>query len=64
MPQASVFGSVLYLLYMSYLQQPEEAIVVTFSDATAIMAVGDSLEETNEKLQRAINKKTNGQENV
>jgi len=49
---------------MSYLQQPEEAIVVTFSDATAIMAVGDSLEETNEKLQRAINKKTNGQENV
>jgi len=33
--------------------------VANFSDATAIMAVGDSVEETTGKLQSAINKYTN-----
>jgi hypothetical protein len=41
---------------MSDLQQPEEATVETFADDIALMAVGDSVEETTEKLQRAVDK--------
>ena len=38
-PQRSVLGPIVYLLYTSDLPQPEEATVATFADDTAIMAV-------------------------
>jgi hypothetical protein len=58
-PQGSALGAVLYLLYMSDLPQPEEATVGTFADDIAIMTVGDSAEETTEKLQQAVDKVKN-----
>jgi hypothetical protein len=58
-PQGSVLGPVLYLLYTSELQQPEAATVATFADATASMAVGDNIKKATEKLQRAVDKLNN-----
>jgi len=46
MPQTSVLGSVLYLLNTRCLQQPAQATVATIDIGTAIIAVGDSVEET------------------
>jgi len=54
-----VLGTVLYLLYTSDLLQPEGTTVATFADDTAIMAVGDSVEEATEKLQTAADKLNN-----
>jgi hypothetical protein len=48
-PQGSVLGPVLFLLYTGDLSQPEEATVATFADDTVIMAVGDSVEEATKK---------------
>jgi predicted RNase H-like HicB family nuclease len=58
-PQVSVLGPVLYLLYTSDLPQHEVSTVASFADDTAIMAVGDSVEEATEKLQRAVEKVKN-----
>ena len=56
MSQGNVLVSVLYLPNTSFLQQTEEATVATFSDGTAIKALGDSVEKATEKLQSAGDK--------
>jgi hypothetical protein len=54
-PQGSVLGPILYLLYTSDLPKLENGFVATFADDTAILAVGSSNEESTGKLQTAIN---------
>ena len=44
-PQGNVLGPVLYLPYASDHPQPEESTVATSADDTAIMAVGEGVEE-------------------
>lgn len=54
-PQGSVLGPVLYLLYTSDIPQLENDTIATFADDTAILAVGESHEEAANKLQTSIN---------
>lgn len=53
-PQGSVLGPMLYLVYTSDLPTPG-VTVVTFADDTALMAVGEGVEEVSERLQRGLN---------
>jgi hypothetical protein len=52
-PQGSVLGPVLYLLYTRDLPTVEDATIATFADDTAILATGNKIEEAAVKLQRA-----------
>lgn len=58
-PQGSVLGPVLYLLYTCDIPNLENVTIATFADDTAILAVGNSSEEATEKLQNAINQINN-----
>lgn len=54
-PQGSVLGPVLYLLYTCDIPELENNTIATFADDTAIMAIGNSHEEAVEKVQMAVN---------
>jgi hypothetical protein len=52
-PQGSVLGPVLYLIFTTISLNPAGTTVATFADDTAILAVGADVEEATEKLQQA-----------
>lgn len=53
-PQGSVLGPILYLLFTRDIPQTEGTIVATFADDTAILAVGKTINEATIKLQNAL----------
>lgn len=55
MPQGSVLGPVLHLLYTSDIADLEHNIIATFANDTAILAVGNSHDEATAKLQTTMN---------
>lgn len=54
-PQGSILGPILYLIYTSDLPVMENVKVATFADDTSLMATGRNIEESTSKLQEANN---------
>lgn len=55
-PQGSVLGPVLYLLYTRDIPDVVDSIVATFADDTAILAVDACIEKATSRLQGAMDK--------
>lgn len=53
-PQGSVLGPILYLLFTRDIPLTDNTTMGTFADDTAIISVGDTIEEATNKLQSAI----------
>lgn len=53
-PQGSILGPTLYLLYTVDIPEPNEGKVATFADDTCILAVGNNEIESSSKLQKAV----------
>jgi hypothetical protein len=58
-PQGSVLGPTLYLIYTSDIPQLEHDTIATFADDTAVLAIGKDHEEAANKLQTSINQISN-----
>lgn len=58
-PQGSVLGPILYLLYTCDMPQLENVTIATFADDTALLAVGSDIQEVTNKLQIASNRLCN-----
>lgn len=54
-PQGSILGPILYLLYTYDVPTPSNSIIATFADDTAILAVADTENIANAYLQHAVN---------
>lgn len=52
-PQGSVLGPVLYLLYTSEIPRSEYVRIATFADDTALLATGKTVQEATQELQCA-----------
>lgn len=53
-PQGSVLGPILYLLYTCDIPREENATIATFADDAAILATGDNIEEATNKLKKPL----------
>jgi hypothetical protein len=62
-PQGSVLGLILYLLYINDMQTTLNSTMAMFADDTAVMAIGETAESSTRKLQSAVNKSLSEQEN-
>jgi hypothetical protein len=55
-PQGSALGTVLYLLYVNNLPATLNSTMATFTDDTAVIAVGKTIENATRRLKSAPNK--------
>ena len=58
-PQGSVLGPVLYLLYTNDIPQSDGVVTATFADDTALLATDQDIQSATNKLQTAVNNVTN-----
>lgn len=53
-PQGSILGPILYLLYTSDIPLPKNSTIATFADDTCILNIGDNEIESSAKLQKSV----------